>query len=247
MILAFYLAVFLYPWTAATSDVFTFYCLFYTPENPGNDVALSVNDGPGTEIVLIIQQSLNGFFFFSFYSHTHGIWKFWARVQIRAVAAGLCYSHGNTRSKLHLGPTPQLVGMPSPKHTEWGQGLNTHPHGHSVRFLTCWATMGPPGCHILPAFHRWRFRGQEIFPNWRSIESDPQSNFCDRLFSTWDPSATFVALQESPDPCVLRETWVAESTSPRVLEISLLNWLPRWGTLHVPPVNQVLFCNSPCK
>ena len=26
--------------------------------------------------------------------------------------------------------------------TEWGQGSNLHLHGHCVKFLTCWATVG---------------------------------------------------------------------------------------------------------
>ena len=35
-----------------------------------------------------------------------------ARGPIRAVAASLHHSHSNTRSKLHLRPTPQLMAMP---------------------------------------------------------------------------------------------------------------------------------------
>ena len=35
-----------------------------------------------------------------------------ARGQIGATAAGLHHSHGNTRSKPHLQPTPQLAEMP---------------------------------------------------------------------------------------------------------------------------------------
>ena len=37
-----------------------------------------------------------------------------ARVQIGAVAAGLCHSHSNTGSKPRLQPTPQLTAMPDP-------------------------------------------------------------------------------------------------------------------------------------
>ena len=37
---------------------------------------------------------------------------FWARGRIRAIAASLTYSHNNTRSKLHLRPTPQLKATP---------------------------------------------------------------------------------------------------------------------------------------
>ena len=36
------------------------------------------------------------------------------RGRIGAVAAGLCQSHSNTRSKLHLQPTPQLTAMLDP-------------------------------------------------------------------------------------------------------------------------------------
>ena len=31
-----------------------------------------------------------------------------------AVAAGLCHSHSNTGSKLHLRPIPQLTAIPDP-------------------------------------------------------------------------------------------------------------------------------------
>ena len=37
-----------------------------------------------------------------------------ARGQIRAVAAGLHYSHSSMGSELHLRPTPQLTAMPDP-------------------------------------------------------------------------------------------------------------------------------------
>ena len=35
----------------------------------------------------------------------------WARCQIIAVAAGLCQSHSNARSEMHLKPTPQRMAM----------------------------------------------------------------------------------------------------------------------------------------
>ena len=35
-----------------------------------------------------------------------------ARGQIGAVATGLCQSHSNVGSELHLRPTPQLMAMP---------------------------------------------------------------------------------------------------------------------------------------
>ena len=52
-----------------------------------------------------------------------------ARGRIRATAAGLPDSHGNTRSEPHLQPTPQLMAMPDPKPTEQAQGSNPQPHG----------------------------------------------------------------------------------------------------------------------
>ena len=39
-------------------------------------------------------------------------------LKIRAVAAGLCHSHGNARSELCLQPTPQLPATPDPQPTE---------------------------------------------------------------------------------------------------------------------------------
>ena len=39
---------------------------------------------------------------------------FQARGLIRAVAAGLCHSHGNARSKPHHWPTPQLTAVQDP-------------------------------------------------------------------------------------------------------------------------------------
>ena len=52
-----------------------------------------------------------------------------ARDLIGAVAAGLSQSHSNARSELRLWPTPQLMAMPDPQPTEWGQGSNPQPHG----------------------------------------------------------------------------------------------------------------------
>jgi len=37
-----------------------------------------------------------------------------ARGPIGAATAHLCHSHSNTRSKIHLRPTPQLMAMPDP-------------------------------------------------------------------------------------------------------------------------------------
>ena len=38
----------------------------------------------------------------------------WARSQIEAAAFGLCHSHGNTGSELHLLPMPQVAAMLDP-------------------------------------------------------------------------------------------------------------------------------------
>ena len=53
-----------------------------------------------------------------------------ARGRIGAAAAGLCHSHSQARSELHLWPTPQLTTTPDPWPTECSQGLNLHPHGY---------------------------------------------------------------------------------------------------------------------
>ena len=53
-------------------------------------------------------------------------------------------SHSNARSKLHPRPILQPAAMPDPQPTKQDQRLNLHPQGHSVGFLTCWATMGTP-------------------------------------------------------------------------------------------------------
>ena len=53
-----------------------------------------------------------------------------ARGRVRAVAASLSHSHGNTKSKLCLWPTPQLRAMPDPWPTEQDQGSNPCPHGY---------------------------------------------------------------------------------------------------------------------
>ena len=68
----------------------------------------------------------------------------WARDQIRAAAAGLCHSHSNVGSQLHLQPTLQLEAMQDPQPTERGQRSNPHSQGHDVRFLTHWTTTGTP-------------------------------------------------------------------------------------------------------
>ena len=47
-----------------------------------------------------------------------------------------------TSDPRHLQPTPRLLATQDPSPTEWGQGSNLHPYGHTVGFLTHWATMG---------------------------------------------------------------------------------------------------------
>ena len=40
------------------------------------------------------------------------------------------HNHSNAWFEPHLWPTPQLTEMSYPEPTEWGQGLNLHPHGY---------------------------------------------------------------------------------------------------------------------
>ena len=49
---------------------------------------------------------------------------------IRAIATGLYHSHSKAGSELCLWPTPQLMAIPDPQPSEWGQGSNPHPHGY---------------------------------------------------------------------------------------------------------------------
>ena len=64
----------------------------------------------------------------------------WARGQIRAAAAGLCCSHGNTRDEPHRQSTLWLTATP----TEWGQRSNPQPPRDNVESLIHWATVGTP-------------------------------------------------------------------------------------------------------
>ena len=67
---------------------------------------------------------VNGFFvicffclfvcFFSFYSHTCGIWTILGWGWIRAAAVSLYHNHNTTRSEQHLWSTQQLAAMPNP-------------------------------------------------------------------------------------------------------------------------------------
>ena len=51
-------------------------------------------------------------FVFRAISMAYGVSQAWG--QIGAAAAGLCHSHRNAGSELHLQPTPQLMVMPDP-------------------------------------------------------------------------------------------------------------------------------------
>ena len=70
-----------------------------------------------------------------------------ARCLIRAIAAGLCQSHSNTRSKPRLRPTVQLMATLDPQSTERGQGLN---HNLMVpsQICFCCAMMGTLAQHF---------------------------------------------------------------------------------------------------
>ena len=66
---------------------------------------------------LILQALIRAGFFFCLcpFRATHSAYGgSQARGLIGAVAAGLHHSHSNTRSKLHLRPTPQLTATPDP-------------------------------------------------------------------------------------------------------------------------------------
>ena len=61
---------------------------------------------------------LTFFFFFGLFAFSRGTPTAYGGSQatglIGAVAACLPQSHSNTRSELHLQPTPQLIAMPDP-------------------------------------------------------------------------------------------------------------------------------------
>ena len=60
-------------------------------------------------------------------------------------------AYATTIAMLHLQPMWQLVVMPGPSSTEWGQWSNLHPDGDYVRSLTHWDTMGTlPICFLIP-------------------------------------------------------------------------------------------------
>ena len=72
-----------------------------------------------------------------------------ARGQIEATAAGLHYSHSNTKSEPHLQPTPQLTAMPeSPTH--WaGSGIEPASSWILVRFVSTAPQWELPQCWVL--------------------------------------------------------------------------------------------------
>ena len=60
-------------------------------------------------------ENLFFFFFFCFFRATPAAYGgSQAKGLIEATAAGLHHSHSNTRSELHLQPTPQLTATPDP-------------------------------------------------------------------------------------------------------------------------------------
>ena len=79
---------------------------------------------------LMLTNTYIGFFFLFFFRATPTTYgRSQARLLTKATAAGLHHSHRNMGSTPHLRPTPQLMARLDPRPTEWGQGLNWHPHG----------------------------------------------------------------------------------------------------------------------
>ena len=73
--------------------------------------------GPGSHhsFSLFISYLFLLLFFCFIFRGTHAAHgSFQARSRIRAAPAGLCYSHSNSGSELHLRPTPQLVATLDP-------------------------------------------------------------------------------------------------------------------------------------
>ena len=58
------------------------------------------------------------------------------RGRIRATVAGLCNSHSNSRSKLHLQPIPQLMAMPDPQPTKVRPGVKATSSWILVEFVS---------------------------------------------------------------------------------------------------------------
>ena len=91
--------------------------------------------------------SLVLFYFIYFYGHTCCLQKFLLWGSNWSCSWGLCHSHNNIRSKIHLWPMPQLTATPDREATEQGQGSNLNPQGKNAGSLTCWATTGTPEIH----------------------------------------------------------------------------------------------------
>ena len=85
-----------------------------------------------------------GFCFCFFNGGTCSLQKFLGHWVNRTCSWGLCHSHGNNGSELHLHPMLQLMATLYPVCTEWGQGSNLHSHRDNVGSLTQWAMMGTP-------------------------------------------------------------------------------------------------------
>ena len=85
-------------------------------------------------------------FFFFFWATPAAYGRSQARGQIRAAAAGLCYSlsHSSTRSEPHLQPMLQLIAIPGLL-THWvGPRIEPASSWTLVGFLTHWTTVGTP-------------------------------------------------------------------------------------------------------
>ena len=74
------------------------------------------------------------------------------------------------------------------QHTEQSQGLNPHPHGHHVRFLTRWATAGTPNSKCLEGCSRgykvWRLRpgrnALNCYQWWNIVPLNGTENYIQR-------------------------------------------------------------------
>ena len=115
-----------------------------------------------------------------------------ARGRTGATAAGLRHSHSNTRSELHLRPTPQLMAALDPQPTEWCHGWNPYPHGSSW-VGNPWATRAIPpflgGCICSLG----KFLGQRL--NWCHSSGNTGSLTCCATRECFlDPYSTFILL-----------------------------------------------------
>ena len=124
---------------------------------------------------------------FVFFSHICVIRSFQARCQIGAVAASLCYSHSNTRSKLHLGPGPLLNSL-SHNRNSLSLGFKWPPQ-QKVGNLLSW-TEGKGG----------QEGGMLVFP-WKLLleTGDPQSSFKQFRPHIKCPKVKFISASNSPE------------------------------------------------